>query len=114
MNRRNNNIAHCVFRRNGEYAVAVADLESRYRSQGYAVAALYNHKGNRAPLPPPTEPVLSQEAVVSLYERGELTYDEAHQRIVDITPAAGPELYFWELELFFARELLQDGTQDRN
>lgn len=44
------------------------------------------------------------ERTIQSYENGEITYDQAHQMIVEIC-GDHPSLYLAEIELFAAREL---------
>lgn len=49
------------------------------------------------------------EQIVSAYERDEISYDAAHQKIIDASSeASGTALYWAELDLWCAKGLKED------
>ena len=56
--------------------------------------------------PDPDTETSMQDFIISQFEAGELTYEQAFKKLKKITPA--DQLFFWEHELAMADELMKD------
>ena len=54
----------------------------------------------------PTSETSTQDFIISTFEAGEISYDEAMKQLKQNTPP--DQMFFWEHELAMAAELLKD------